>query len=260
VIEPAQADDVFLRDVEEAPADALHLWWLGQSGFLVKLDDRYLLLDPYLSDSLTEKYMDTPTPHVRMTRRVVDPTRLAFVDVVTASHGHTDHLDPITLRALHPRTLICPPGVRELALERSGVEPDVVDVGESITAAGFRFTAVRAEHEVPGGAVGFVVDCGPWTLYHSGDTAAYPGLGGRLRAFVLDLALLPINGRLGNMDGREAAGVAKESSAKLVVPCHYEMFEFNSASPDAFLQECEKLEQPCRILRAGERLTLSSSG
>src|SRR5439155_813953 len=89
--------------VEEAPASALHLWWLGQSGFLVKLDDRYLLLDPYLSDSLTEKYEGTPTPHVRMTRRVVDPARLAFVDVVTASHGHTDHLDPLTLRGSRTR-------------------------------------------------------------------------------------------------------------------------------------------------------------
>ena len=56
LIEPALTDDAFLRDVEGAPAGALHLWWLGQSGFLVKLDDRYLLLDPYLSDSLTEKY------------------------------------------------------------------------------------------------------------------------------------------------------------------------------------------------------------
>jgi len=257
VIEPVQADDVFLRDVEHAPSGELHLWWLGQSGFLVKLDNRCLLLDPYLSDSLTEKYEDTATPHVRMTRRVVDPARLAFVDVVTASHSHTDHLDPITLRALRPRALICPPGARELAVERSGVMPDVVDLDETITVGGFRFTAVRAEHEVPGGAIGLVVECGPWTLYHSGDTSAYAGLGERLRVWSPDVALLPINGKLGNMNGREAARLAKKARAKLVVPCHYQMFEFNSASPQPFLEECRKLRQACRVLRAGERLTLA---
>jgi L-ascorbate metabolism protein UlaG (beta-lactamase superfamily) len=235
----------------------LHLWWLGQSGFLVKHDNRYLSLDPYLSDSLTEKYEGTPTPHVRMTRRVVDPTRLRFVDVVTASHGHTDHLDPVTLRALRPRALVCPPSLRELAVERADVVPHLLDVAETITVAGFRFTAVRAEHDVPGGAVGFVVECGAWTLYHSGDTSFYPGLGEELRLRAPDVVLLPINGKLGNMDGREAARVAKEARAGLAVPCHFEMFEFNSASPDDFVETCTRLEQPCRVLRAGERLTLA---
>src|SRR4029453_10780453 len=94
VIEPALADDAFLNHVAAA-GDAL--WWLGQSGFLLKRGDRFLLVDPYLSDSLTEKYAGTETPHVRMTRRVVAPERLNFVDVVLATHGHTDHLDPGTL-------------------------------------------------------------------------------------------------------------------------------------------------------------------
>jgi L-ascorbate metabolism protein UlaG (beta-lactamase superfamily) len=109
------------------------------------------------------------------------------------------------------------------------------------------------------GAVGFVVRCGPWTLYHSGDTVAYAGLGERLRRFAPDIALLPINGRLGNMDGREAAGVAKEARAGLAIPCHFEMFEFNTASPDEFVDACARLAQPYRILRAGERLTVPSA-
>jgi L-ascorbate metabolism protein UlaG (beta-lactamase superfamily) len=223
----------------------------------VKLDDRYLLLDPYLSDSLTEKYAGTETPHVRMTRRVVDPARLGFADVVTASHGHTDHLDAATLRAIRPRALVCPSGIRALAFERAGLVPHTVDEGETAEVSGFELTAVHAEHDVPGGAVGFVVRCGTWTLYHSGDTTAYAGLAERLRAPAPDVAILPINGRLGNMDGREAAQVAKEAGARLAIPCHYEMFEFNTASPDAFVDECERLGQPYRLLRAGERATLA---
>jgi hypothetical protein len=37
---------------------------------------------------------------------------------------------------------------------------------------------------------------------------------------------------------------------------HVEMFEFNTASPDLFVAECGRLGQPCRVLRAGERLDL----
>jgi hypothetical protein len=35
------------------------------------------------------------------------------------------------------------------------------------------------------------------------------------------------------------------------------MFEFNTASPDEFVETCARLGQPCRVLRAGERLTLT---
>jgi L-ascorbate metabolism protein UlaG (beta-lactamase superfamily) len=246
--------------VEEAPPGALNLWWLGQSGFLVKVGGRHLLVDPYLSDSLTAKYAGTPTPHVRMTRRVVDPARLGFVDVVTASHGHTDHLDAETLRAVRPRELVAPPGIRALAYERGGLVPRVVDEDETVSVAGFDFTAVHAEHQVPGGAVGFVIRCGAWTLFHAGDTIAYAGLGEALRRFAPDIAILPINGQLGNMDGREAARVAREARAGLAIPCHFEMFEFNTASPDDFVDACSQLGQPYRVLRAGERLTSPAKG
>ena len=59
-----------------------------------------LLLDPYLSDSLTDKYAQTDKPHAGMTERVVAPERLNFIDVATSSHNHTDHLDPDTLGPL----------------------------------------------------------------------------------------------------------------------------------------------------------------
>ena len=76
LIEPALRDDALVADAEAAPRDALCLWWLGQSGFLVAWAGVRVLLDPYLSDSLTRKYAGTDRPHVRMTARVVAPERL----------------------------------------------------------------------------------------------------------------------------------------------------------------------------------------
>jgi len=278
VIEPLLSDDAFLADVEAAPAspDRLHLWWLGQSGYLVQWNGQRYLIDPYLSDSLTTKYAATDKPHERMTRRVVDPARLDRINMITASHGHTDHLDAETLRPFHwnewGTILVAPRAIQALAEERWGGDVDVlVNEYEPRAWGDLRIDPVASAHEtverdVHGNCryLGYVFTFGRWRVYHSGDTVSYDGMVERLRPFNVDVALLPINGRAperrvaGNLNGREAAWLAKEIGAKLVIPCHYDMFEFNTADPrDEFIPECERLGQRYKVLRAGERLTWS---
>jgi L-ascorbate metabolism protein UlaG (beta-lactamase superfamily) len=106
-----------------------------------------------------------------------------------------------------------------------------------------------------------VIEAGPWTLYHSGDTLCYPGMVATLRRWRIDIALLPINGRAperrvaGNLNGDEAAALAHAIGAGLAIPCHYDMFAFNTATPDAFVARCAALGQRCRVLRNGEGLS-----
>jgi L-ascorbate metabolism protein UlaG (beta-lactamase superfamily) len=277
VIEPVLADEAFLADVARTPHETLgfRLWWLGQSGFLVQWQGRHLLLDPYLSDSLTKKYAATDKPHVRMTRQVIDPERLAFIDVVTSSHNHTDHLDGETLDALRRvnrrLALVIPEANRAFVADRLGSDPAWplgLDDGGEIEIAGFRIAAVPAAHEAierdEAGRcrhLGYVVRFGSHSLYHPGDCVPYEGQVEGLRPFAVDLALLPINGRAperrvpGNFTGPEAARLAHAIGARLVVPCHYDMFLFNTASPEAFEAEAARIGQPHRVLAAGERLT-----
>ena len=75
MIIPRLSGERLLADIEAARLDRhrFHLWWLGQSGFLLQWQGRHLLMDPYLSDSLTLKYAETDKPHVRMTEQVIDP-------------------------------------------------------------------------------------------------------------------------------------------------------------------------------------------
>lgn len=275
MIKPLRQDDAFLEDVHGARAEPgqWHVWWLGQSGFLVQWQGRHLLLDPYLSDSLTRKYANTDKPHVRLTERVIAPERLNFVEVVTSSHNHTDHLDPETLLPLFKNCpdlkLVIAEANRGFVAERLGIPahaPLGLEAGQSIEVAGFTFHAVPSAHnELERDAagrdkfVGYVVEAGPWALYHSGDTRRYVGMEDWLGRWRLDLALLPINGDrperrvAGNLDGPEAARLAKDIGAALVIPCHYEMFEFNTASPETFVRAAKELGQPYRVLRAGER-------
>ncbi len=277
MIPPVLADDALLADVASvraAPArDRLDLWWLGQSGFLVCHAGECLVFDPYLSDSLTKKYAATDKPHVRLTARVVDPARLTGLIAVTSSHNHTDHLDADTLLPLFAANpaarLVLPAANVDFAAQRLGEthRPRFVPLadGASTSVGPFAFTAVPAAHEELSPAyAGFVVRAGPFTVYHSGDTVLYPGMSARLRAFAVDLALLPINGRAksrrvaGNLDGIEAARLARAVGARCAIPCHYEMFAFNTAPPTPFAAECARIGQACRVPRAGERVTLSA--
>ena len=248
--EPLLADDAFLADVEAARDEpGLHAWWLGQSGFLIQHDGEHLLIDPYLSDALTRKYAATDTPHVRLTRRVIAPERLAFVDVVLSTHAHGDHLDEETLRAIGA-PVVAPAGTVELARQRSGTDVRGLSEGESAELGGFQVEPVPAVH--PGDhCVGYVITAGPFRIYHSGDTSwVDPGVRR------VDLAFVPINGKLNNLDGPEGARLAHHVQAALAVPCHYDMFEFNTASPARFVAECNRLGQPYRVLENGERVSL----
>jgi L-ascorbate metabolism protein UlaG (beta-lactamase superfamily) len=275
VIRPVQSHAALLADIraEEKNGRGFRLWWLGQSGFLLQWQGIHVLLDPYLSDSLTRKYSQTDKPHVRMTELVVDPAQLSFVDIATSSHNHTDHLDAETLGPILARNpaikLVIPEANRAFVADRlkiASAAPIGLDDQGSIELSGIRFSAVASAHETVERdehgrvkALGYVLRFGDWSLYHSGDTLRYDGMAEKVRPFAIDVALLPINGRAperrvpGNLSGPEAAQLAQDIGAELVIPCHYEMFEFNTATPDAFADTCRRLAQPFRILRCGER-------
>ena len=129
MIRPAQSHAALLADIRAA--DRLdrgsRLWWLGQSGFLLQWEGLHVLLFPYLSDCRTRKYIQTDKPHVRMTELVVEPAELSFVDVVSSSHNHTDHLDAETLGPILARNpamkLVIPEANRAFVADRLKIDP-----------------------------------------------------------------------------------------------------------------------------------------
>ncbi len=275
-----QKDDALLADIAVASQDenTLHIWWLGQSGFLVQWRHERMLFDPYLSDSLTQKYALTEKPHVRMTERCISPALLTGITRVTASHVHTDHLDAETLVPLAQANpgyrLYFPHPIRSEVQKRLGtaaVELCPLSDQNHYQEGSWELQGTVAKHnEVlrdEGGnshCIGFLVKCGPFRIYHSGDTLWHDDIVTKARDFgPIDIAFLPINGDkperhvAGNLNGTEAAALAKAIGARLVIPCHYDMFEFNTATPDEFVSACQRLSQPYQVLRCGEKLELS---
>lgn len=239
-----------------APAP-LSLYWLGQAGFVIDAGGYRLVIDPYLSDSLAEKYRGRLYPHQRMMPAPVTTDGLGHVDLVLSTHQHTDHMDPQTLQPLlaaQPEVkLVAPIAARDEALKRAQIAPDrlhLIDAGQRIAPLpGVTVTATRSAHETlerdSAGHykfLGYMIEIGGVRLWHSGDTIPYDGMIEEVAALKPDVALLPVNGRSaellangvpGNLALAEAIGIAGSIGAKALIAHHFGMFSFNTADPAA---------------------------
>ncbi|MCF7929310.1 MAG: MBL fold metallo-hydrolase [Spirochaetales bacterium] len=225
--------------------------WLGQAGFALRRGNLRLVFDPYLSDSLAEKYRDSFFPHKRMMPVPVAPERLAGTDLVLVTHEHSDHMDPGTLPALagaSPEARIVLPRFSIIkALERKipGEQIVAVDVGERWSAGPIEVEPVPAVHEEMTEDsfgnhkfLGYLVTVDGFTVYHAGDTIPHPSIDAVLRKRKVDLALLPVNGRdvyrkehgvPGNLTGEEALEMHERLDFSHTIVHHFGMFDFNSA-------------------------------
>lgn len=203
-----------------------------------------------------------------MTERVIAPERLDFIDVVTSSHNHTDHLDGdtlIPLLAANPAlTVIVSRANLAFAAERlqtpvEHLTPIRAD-GAPLTAGPFGFRAIPSAHESletdengDQKYLGYLITVAGCTIYHRGDACLYDGLVARLKTWSIDLALLPTNGRVpwrgvaGNFTVAEAVQLGKAIQAGLIIPCHYDMVEFNTVSTESFICYAQESNVPYQI-------------
>jgi L-ascorbate metabolism protein UlaG (beta-lactamase superfamily) len=209
-----------------------------------------------------------------MTRAPVRGPELENIDLILASHKHSDHLDPGTIPDLltsSPRALVVVPASIMAHAEQLGLPRKKLigmDAGDKLERAGFRIHAVPSAHEGldtdENGRhlyLGFVIEAEGRRLYHSGDSLAYAGLVERLGTGPFDVLFLPINGRdpargvPGNMTAAEAVDLAARLRPRFVVPHHYDMFTFNTVPVGDFEVEARRLPAGvmARVLSCGER-------
>ena len=253
----------------------LEVMWLGQAGFLLRTGDHRLVIDPYLSDSLAEKYRGKTFPHTRMTAVPIEPDALGDTDLVLATHEHTDHLDPGTIPVIcaagRGAPVVVPRFSLAVALER-GIPPNrlvTLNDGESWrSGTGITVWAIPAAHEElqrdnAGNArfLGYLLQLGDYLVYHSGDTVPCEELESTLTTVlmelsrssegktperdagcppIVDLALLPVNGRdeerrshgvPGNLTMIEAIACHRKFFFRHSIVHHFGMFDFNTADP-----------------------------
>jgi len=224
------------RITQPVRADArLAVLWVGHATVLLQMDDKLILTDPLLGNTVGQ-----------LTRRLqepgIDPANIPPLDAVVISHMHFDHLSLGSLDTIESKVhrLIVPQGglvyvpnyafdARELAAWQSFEEGGLRITAVPVKHVGFRYGVDAAWMKTS--FTGYVFEYHGLTVYFSGDTA-YDGE--RFRATAarfpsIDLALIaiaPIHPRslmeATHVDPAQAVQAFLDLGARTMVPIHYE--------------------------------------
>ena len=229
---------------------SLSVTWLGQGGFLFEAEGLRLVVDPYFSNVVEERE--------GLKRLVTPPCTIEDLkpDAIFITHNHIDHFDPIALPEIHhqyPHVKIAGPvSVMKKAQEFNFNSSVLVRVnkGETIDLGTFRITATPSYHSDPS-TVGILLEVGGQIIYLSSDTLFNETLAADVRSLAgskIDVVLICINGKLGNMNWQEALKVVEQLQPKLAIPMHYGMFAENTVDPFMFLEGCKNINvQPLEL-------------
>jgi L-ascorbate metabolism protein UlaG (beta-lactamase superfamily) len=241
-------------------ASPMNVTFLGQSGFVLRTPGSAVVLDPFLGPLEDE---GERTRFRRLVEPPATPDSLGTVDVVLVSRHHGDHCHAATLKAIADHSPECrfvvTPSARDI-LERRGFPasrilvpwlPGWVEFGN---VRAFVVPARHYEFSYRDDAVfdyfGFVLEMGGRRVYSAGDTIPYAGLYSLVASLRPDIGLLPVNGRdvmregqgiIGNLTPDECVEFTRVCGWSWMVPCHFGMFESNTAD----------IENVARLLREG---------
>jgi L-ascorbate metabolism protein UlaG (beta-lactamase superfamily) len=240
---------------------------LGQSGFVLRGSDCTVLVDPFVSEHPERRL----PPAFR-------PAEAEGVDAILCTHEHWDHLDADALPGLasaSPDAIVVVPAPVVEQATAVGIPAERVRAAqpdELILIGDVPVQPVPACHglevadaysfgrELSDGLyryLGYVIEFDGVRIYHAGDTIAFDGLGERLGRLEVDVVLLPINGRdeareaqgiVGNLDEAEAARLAADAGADLLVPMHYDMFAANPGFPERVVETVRREQLPVAVL------------
>ncbi|MES1937440.1 beta-lactamase domain-containing protein [Salinisphaera hydrothermalis C27AD] len=232
-----------------------------------------LLIDPYLSNHLGEKYQGTRFPHRRMMPPPISASDVQDIDYVLCTHRHGDHMDPPLLRQLAAShaalRFVMPEAIFDHATETIGLDRERLigmDAGCSLhLGAKLEIAAVPAAHEAletdASGRhhfLGYVLKSDEAVIYHSGDSIPFTGLAPAIRQHRPDIALLPVNGRSaelqeagvpGNFYLREAIELCQAAGVPAMIAHHFGMFRFNTLPPEKIDAAAAELGKDLQLIR-----------
>lgn len=209
----------------------MKLSWLGHSGFRIEIEDKVLLLDPWLSGN----------PMFDAERRA---EAIAGATHVLLTHGHGDHSADTV--AIAQELGIPVVGIYDLMTHwqgKHGIEVVGFNKGGTVRLGDVAITMVSATHsssyagsEGPvycGTEAGYMIAGEGRTIYVSGDTDVMADMAIFEDLHHPEIGILCAGGHF-TMDMKRAAYAARKFfDFQVVIPCHYRTFPLLEQSADA---------------------------
>lgn len=254
--------------------------WLGHAAFLLRLEGKTILTDPYLTKVAgpfgfgPERYVAPGLP--------LD--RLPPIDIIVVSHNHYDHLDQKTIEALPGKErihVVVPLRLGEFFRERGYVNVHENDWFERVVVGGIEIEVLPAVHFSRRGLFdrnrtlwgGFAIRGGGRSIYHSGDTGYGPVFSEvSRRSGPFDVALVAIGAyeprsimRRSHVTPEQAVQLVDDIGAERAIGMHWGTVELTDEPHfepgPRFIEAARDAGWPegrARIMKIGETLPLSS--
>lgn len=253
----------FAKKVKEAPLGEIHLFSVGQAGFIIKSKKGILLgIDLYLSD-----YTERDEGHIgfkRMLPKILGEKELVF-DYLIATHEHSDHYDYDSMAALMDNghtelfaSVECEMLSKSLSIDAK--RTNYVKPGDCYEKDDFKFFFINCDHGLGApDAVGVIVEIDGFRFVEVGDTCLrldrkeeYLSRGN------IDVLIAPINGAYGNLNEEACAKLSAALKPKFTIPCHYGMFASHFGLPGLFMNQMKSLcpDNEFLIMSQGESIKL----
>lgn len=242
--------DISSRIINANPDEGVMVYWAGGAGFIIKSKDITFGMDLYLSDACRSK-------EDSFKRLVPNPFSAEEIelDYLIATHDHGDHLDMgsiIKFINSNTKTKLIGPGSSLKLAQKMGIDESRLirlDRENSLILKGLEIKAVFADHGIQSpDAIGVVINLEGKCIYYTGDTC-YRVDFNELIQFdrKIDLLIVPINGKYGNPDSKDAAYIAEWVKPETVIPCHYWLFKEHGGDPGTFVEYCKEIARNVKV-------------
>ena len=249
--------------------------WIGQSTFLMKIDGKFILTDPFFS-KYASPFSIGP---VRFVNPGISAEALPKIDIIILSHNHYDHLDEQFIKNLPNKGNIhvfVPLKLKSFFTERGYHFVHELDWYETDLIYNFQLTALPGVH-FSGRGIGdknkslwcsWAISTPSGRYFFIGDSAYSPTLfneiGNKFDSF--DLAMLTI-GTYGNRKygvnnhttPEEAINIGKEIKAKILLGMHWGTIDLSDENPweppERFKEAAQKagfLSESIWLMKIGE--------
>ncbi|MCF7804419.1 MAG: MBL fold metallo-hydrolase [Candidatus Marinimicrobia bacterium] len=221
--------------------------WIGHATFLIEIDGKTILTDPFFSDRASPVQWAGPK---RMVPPALPLEDLPPIDFVVISHNHYDHLDYHTVKYLADRGshFIVPLEMDKWFRGHGMPNVTALDWWQRFSNDGLTFHATPAQHfcaRTPFDRndvlwASWVIESTDHVCYFAGDTGYFPGFKEIANRFpAIDVALLPIGAYaprwfMGpvHLDPSQAVQVFTDLGAEYAIAMHWGTIKLTDEAMD----------------------------